>query len=1074
MKNKLQERFTLKRITRFAQVLFIILINIVPINAQSTSVQIKKDIKVTNVTVLQLVDKLGADFKYSFFIVDEIIGKTIISVELKNATINEILESAFQGKDIVYVVKNKNITISTKNKKKTEQQVTNKTKKITGVVLDEKGQPVIGASVIIPGTTIGIATDINGRFTLDAPLNSKIRISYIGYEAKEESLKSDSDLKISLQQTSKVLTEIVATAQAIGQKNAIRQQINSNTIKNVVAADRLQENPDANTVEALGRLPGVSVIRDGGEGSQLQIRGMDPRYMNVTLNGMQIGSLNISQFALQGAELTKSLTADMDANSTAGTINLLFREAPKGFHGNFMAQGGYNNMNKYFGNYKFMAELSNRFFDNKLGVMFNAVIDNTNRSTQNMSAGYYPVGSDLSTGLYSTGINLTLHNQYFFKKSAMLNLDFKPFDNTSLFLINSITQSGTKIEDQSKSFGLLGVGSVAYNFGTAPNRNEVTMATGLTGKTDFGFMVVDYGISYNNYNRTDDKQKSWGWFFANKDKITIPNTENLKDPLDLIPLFNTSDSIKNNLLGSFGLTNDHATQHKLESFINFTVPFKIGDKIKGSIKFGGKMRNTNDYRYVQQGGCSASPSNVPFQRIMTPLMPDLTWNGGYISAIGMENQRVNDFLGKYDFGYTYDMNKLNQIFDTWYNVTDQFSKMTDKQVADAGIFDRRSVSFTQSVQTMTMLGLNAENQFNAVYIMPEINFGKFVTFIPGVRYENTITHMKGYYATPPMLPPEIQKPIPGRDTLATRTDNFILPMIHLRIKPSDKFYTHISYTQTLSRPDLGSMMPNYYLNTGWAPFSYVAGNPKLLSELWTNYDLQFVYHDDKFGLISMTGFYKVAENKFWERQYKRVKGDPIPDPNFKNTDLINMDIWENNKYKSNVGGIEFEWQTNFTYMKNFLKYITITANYTVQRSQAYYPTYSMRSVILPGQTRPQTIRVDSVISGKAVGAPDQIANISVGFCKDGYNIWLSYQHTGGIIKGINNNPELNIIKDPYERLDLQLTKKFSIARITGFEFMVNLANLTNSIETEHYAVDTRFTSIQRYGWSVDTGFRWRF
>ena len=1032
----------------------------------------KISIQVQNISIKEFVKLIESKTTFTVVYRDILLDeKKDISVNEENKTLTEVLKIVLTPKDLQAVFNNNTIVIT---KKKSEPQVTNKTKKISGVVLDEKGQPVIGASVMIPGTTIGIATDINGRFTLDAPLNSKIRISYIGYEAKEESLRSDSDLKISLQQTSKVLTEIVATAQAIGQKNAIRQQINSNTIKNVVAADRLQENPDANTVEALGRLPGVSVLRDGGEGINLQIRGMDSRYLNVTVNGMQIGGLGISQFALQGAEVYKSLTADMDANSTAGTINLLFREAPKNFHGNFMAQGGYNNMNNYFGNYKFLAEISNRFFDNRLGLLFNANLERVNRSTQTMSAGYNPIGSDINS-LYANSLNFNLTERFNYKKSAMLNLDFKPFDNTSLFLMNTITQNGTTINTQSKSFNLQGVGSVAYNFYSTPDRNELTIASGLTGKTDFGFLKLDYGVSYNNYTRSDDKQKSWSWYF-NGNQITIPLSEDLKNPLDLVPLFSKSDSIKNNQLSNLGLTNDNDKQTKFETFLNFTVPFKIGDLIKGSIKFGGKIRNTTDNRVVRSGNVGTTTNtNPPFQALMNNELSGLTWNkNGNLSGVGVEDKRLDNFLGKYDFGYTYNMDRLNQIFDAWYNITDRFSQMTDQQILAAGGFDRKNVTFAQNISLETQLGLNAVQRFGAAYIMPEINFGKLVTFIPGVRYEKSIAQMTGFYAIPPVLAPEIQAPTPGRDSSATRIDEFILPMIHLRIKPSDNFYTHLSYTQTLSRPDLQSMMPNYYVNSGWAPFSYTAGNPKLLTELWTNYDVQFVYHDDKIGLISLTGFYKVAENKFWERGYKRVKGDPIPDPTFSNTQIVNMDIWENNKYKSAVSGVEFEWQTNFSYLKNFLRYITISANLTVQRSNAYYPYYTMRTVVLPGSPRPQTVRVDSVITGNAVGAPNEMANVSIGFNKGGFNVWLSYQHTGAILQSINNLPQLNVIKDAYDRLDLQLTQKFSIAGISGFEFMVNVANMTNATETQHYASDTRFTFIEKYGLSVDTGFRWKF
>lgn len=75
MKNKLQEKFDYKRIIRFILVLLIFFTIIKPANAQSTSVQVKKDIMVSNITVLQLVDKLGADFKFSFFIVMKSLGK---------------------------------------------------------------------------------------------------------------------------------------------------------------------------------------------------------------------------------------------------------------------------------------------------------------------------------------------------------------------------------------------------------------------------------------------------------------------------------------------------------------------------------------------------------------------------------------------------------------------------------------------------------------------------------------------------------------------------------------------------------------------------------------------------------------------------------------------------------------------------------------------------------------------------------------------------------------------------------------------------------------------------------------
>ena len=113
MKNKFQERFSFRRII-FLLLIIMASASAVPVHAQTNNSQTRKNIKMTNVTVQQLVDNLGADFKYSFFIVDEQVGKTTVSVDKKNATLREILDEAFRGKDIVYSVKDKNITISLK------------------------------------------------------------------------------------------------------------------------------------------------------------------------------------------------------------------------------------------------------------------------------------------------------------------------------------------------------------------------------------------------------------------------------------------------------------------------------------------------------------------------------------------------------------------------------------------------------------------------------------------------------------------------------------------------------------------------------------------------------------------------------------------------------------------------------------------------------------------------------------------------------------------------------------------------------------------------------------------------
>lgn len=81
------------------------------------------------------------------------------------------------------------------------------------------------------------------------------------------------------------MKEVVVVGKATGQRAAINPQINSNTIVNVISKEKRQELPDQNAAESMGRLAGVSVYRDTGEGQQVSIRGISPRFNAITVNG---------------------------------------------------------------------------------------------------------------------------------------------------------------------------------------------------------------------------------------------------------------------------------------------------------------------------------------------------------------------------------------------------------------------------------------------------------------------------------------------------------------------------------------------------------------------------------------------------------------------------------------------------------------------------------------------------------------------------------------------------------------------------------------------------------------------
>ena len=169
----------------------------------------------------------------------------------------------------------------------------------------------------------------------------QLQISYVGYQSMQAAvtITAGQTITFDAQLTFGVVEgeEIIVTAQAAGQAAAINQQLSSNTITNVVSAERIQELPDQNAAESVGRLPGISIERDAGEGQKVIIRGLSPKFNAITVNGERVPSTDgddrsvdlsmISPDVLAGIEVFKALTPDKDADAIGGAVNLITRKA---------------------------------------------------------------------------------------------------------------------------------------------------------------------------------------------------------------------------------------------------------------------------------------------------------------------------------------------------------------------------------------------------------------------------------------------------------------------------------------------------------------------------------------------------------------------------------------------------------------------------------------------------------------------------------------------------------------------------------------------------------------------------
>ena len=275
--------------------------------------------------------------------------------------------------------------------------------RIVGTVSDAvSGETLIGANVLVLGTSLGAATDIDGHFSIPSVPSGpqRLRVSYIGYAADtlDVVVPDGGSVEVNVTLQSATFEGVTVTAQVAGQLAAINEQYGSRTVVNIVSADRIQELPDNNAAESIGRLPGVAIQRSGGEANTVSIRGLSPEFNNVTVNGVRLAGTDggnrsvdlslVSSNILDGIEVRKAITPDMDADAVGGTINLRLKNAPSSPSLDLLAQGGYTGLQGYLGNYKFVGTASNRFFQDRFGAIATFNVEQYDRSADKLSVGY--------------------------------------------------------------------------------------------------------------------------------------------------------------------------------------------------------------------------------------------------------------------------------------------------------------------------------------------------------------------------------------------------------------------------------------------------------------------------------------------------------------------------------------------------------------------------------------------------------------------------------------------------------------------------------------------------------------
>lgn len=240
---------------------------------------------------------------------DEVNVNKRVTVSFNNTSLNDVMSKILDN-GLTWSIEDKMIVISKKSQSRTD----GKKKKVSGIILDNNGEPIIGASILVKGTTLGTITDLDGKYSLDnVPENAMLEISYIGY--KTQALKAtDKNLaNITLHEDTEVLDEVVVVGYGVQKKSDVSTAVSS------VKAEALANNPASDFRQALvGKMPGVQVTTPSGdpEGSvSIRVRGIstvnagsDPLYI-VDGVPMERGFANLNSNDIESIEVLKDASA---------------------------------------------------------------------------------------------------------------------------------------------------------------------------------------------------------------------------------------------------------------------------------------------------------------------------------------------------------------------------------------------------------------------------------------------------------------------------------------------------------------------------------------------------------------------------------------------------------------------------------------------------------------------------------------------------------------------------------------------------------------------------------------------
>lgn len=894
---------------------------------------------------------------------------------------------------------------------------------LKGKIMDaELGEELIGATVLIEGTTIGSSSDLDGNFTISdiEPGIYTFVSQYISFQSQrfeniEVKAGEITNLNVSLSSVSMGLNEVVITAKASNRTEAALltiQKKSANVIEGL-SAQQMSRSGDSDAASALKRVTGINVVG----GKYIFIRGLSDRYSKTTLNGAEIPGLdpdrNTVQMDIFPSELLenivvyKTFSPDLPADFTGGYVDIQTRDFPDEFKMDASVSFGINSQ----------ASLNNNFLTYKGSSTDVLGFDNGSRAIPTSANGTIP------------------EYPYDLQKLTDITMDFSKVMDPSRTTSFMNSKMAFTIGDN-KSFGNSQLG---YVFGFTYKYENEYYENGVKGRYKLGGAEDSQLITEHKYSDTQGKSEAlWGALFnvsykinpANKIGINIFKNQSgtsasrymigkkpsddaeglfietrvlqwLERSLNTAQLkgehyFENLSKLKFDWLGA--VTYSYQDEPDMQFFTNSFYPDN-NEKNMYQIEPSIYKVPARYFRFMEE-------MNYHFKGDFTLDLgekqhaPKLKFGGSYYFKDRTFDDKRIDYAIQYPVsGNSYNGNVSEFLADE--NIGTNYPTYDPNTGYNFGMYVRGNPGDDLKNS------YSADQSVTAAYAMIDTKIGGNLRMVGGLRYEHTVINSQS-----------------NDETLEAGylNNHDFLPALNFTYSLSENMNLRLNMSRTLARPTFRELAP--YANENFAGGETYVGNANLQRTLINNIDVKWENYLRPGEILSAGVFYKGFINPI----------ELVDNPKAQNPELK----WDNID-KAQVYGIELDYRKKLDFV-NALRNVKLGINLSYIYSSVAIDSAELDAIRATDPNASST----RAMSGQS----PYIVNVFVGYdnAKLGLDANLVYNVTGPkiVINVKGGTPD--IYEQPFNSLNFILNKTIGKNFVLSFK----AKNILNSVYKQTY------------------------